>query len=735
MLGTVERYLSYTYGAVTYSIDMFGETVGEISTSPANLGQQAVIDVDNTGIYLYDTTARLVMSVNKEGDGTKYLSDDGTYKTIDIPDVDLTGYATESYVTTAISGKADKATTLAGYGITDAKISNGVITLGSSSITPLTGVTSSMITTALGYTPYNAANFTRANIKSTLGISDWALASAKPSYAFSEITDTPTTLSGYGITDAQRAVYLYGGASTDYADTTVNPNILAYQSSSDKSKFWFYDTKYYQEQSETANRTQIAWGYLDYGMKQRYYADSAWSNWVTFLHSGNYNSYAPTLTGTGASGTWGISITGNAATATKATQDGSGNVIVNTYATKSELNNTLTEANLYTDDVIETLVGTAPETLDTIHELATAVSENQEIIDNIESAITNKVDKVSGKGLSTNDYTTAEKNKLAGIASGAEVNVQSDWSVTDSTSDAYIKNKPTIPTVPSSLKNPYSLTIQKNGTTVTNGTYDGSAAKTVNITVPTKVSELTNDSGYKTTDTNTTYTFASGTNSFKVTPSGGSAQTVTVTPSIAAASTSAAGLMSAADKTKLNGIATGATANTGTVTSVATGVGLTGGTISTSGTVKAKLRSETALTVDSAAATTTSGRVYPVAVDKTGYLAVNVPWTDTNTTYTDADILAKLKNVDGSGSGLDADTLDGVDNGELTARLVNGTYTKSGGEQYPSYVPSGKVRWNMMRITSDYFNVDPSDTYTYCDWMMMDNYTGSDVPYVTMIGV
>lgn len=49
--------------------------------------------------------------------------------------------------------------------------------------------------------------------------------------------------------------------------------------------------------------------------------------------------------------------------------------------------------------------------------------------------------------------------------------------------------------------------------------------------------------------------------------------------------------------------------------------------------VKAKLRSETALTVDSAAATTTSGRVYPVAVDKTGYLAVNVPWTDNNTTY------------------------------------------------------------------------------------------------------
>ena len=34
------------------------------------------------------------------------------------------------------------------------------------------------------------------------------------------------------------------------------------------------------------------------------------------LHAGNYNSYSPTLTGTGASGTWGISITGNAATVT-----------------------------------------------------------------------------------------------------------------------------------------------------------------------------------------------------------------------------------------------------------------------------------------------------------------------------------------------------------------------------------------------------------------------------------
>lgn len=51
----------------------------------------------------------------------------------------------------------------------------------------LTGITSSMVTTALGYTPYNSANFTKANIKTTLGISDWALAAAKPSYTAAEV--------------------------------------------------------------------------------------------------------------------------------------------------------------------------------------------------------------------------------------------------------------------------------------------------------------------------------------------------------------------------------------------------------------------------------------------------------------------------------------------------------------------------------------------------------------------
>lgn len=73
------------------------------------------------------------------------------------------------------------------------------------------------------------------------------------------------------------------------------------------------------------------------------------------------------------------------------------------------------------------------------------------------------------------------------------------------------------------------------------------------------------------------------------------------------------------------------TSNTGTVTKVSTGIGLTGGDITGSGTVKAKLKSETAHTASSATPTNESGKQYAVGVDKDGYLSVNVPWTDNDT--------------------------------------------------------------------------------------------------------
>ena len=53
----------------------------------------------------------------------------------------------------------------------------------------LKSISKTSIINALGYTPFNNASFTKANIKSTLGISDWALAASKPTYSASEIVN------------------------------------------------------------------------------------------------------------------------------------------------------------------------------------------------------------------------------------------------------------------------------------------------------------------------------------------------------------------------------------------------------------------------------------------------------------------------------------------------------------------------------------------------------------------
>ena len=118
-------------------------------------------------------------------------------------------------------------------------------------------------------------------------------------------------------------------------------------------------------------------------------------------------------------------------------------------------------------------------------------------------------DLVDDTGQTNKFMTSAEKTKLSGIAAGAEVNVQSDWNQTTTTADDYIKNKPTLaavatsgsyndlsnkPTIPT--VNNATLTIQKNGTTVKTFTANASTNVTANITVPTKTSDITNDSNF-----------------------------------------------------------------------------------------------------------------------------------------------------------------------------------------------------------------------------------------------
>lgn len=64
------------------------------------------------------------------------------------------------------------------------------------------------------------------------------------------------------------------------------------------------------------------------------------------------------------------------------------------------------------------------EDLNSNFDIDSAMNDNWDTIDNAISDLSgNKVDKVAGKQLSTEDYSTAEKTKLGNIAAGAQVNV------------------------------------------------------------------------------------------------------------------------------------------------------------------------------------------------------------------------------------------------------------------------------------------------------------------------
>ena len=75
----------------------------------------------------------------------------------------------------------------------------------------------------------------------------------------------------------------------------------------------------------------------------------------------------------------------------------------------------MTEAKSYTDAQIAALINGAPEALDTLKEIADKLADNDDAVAALVSSIAGKVDKVTGKDLSSNDYTTAEKTKLAGL--------------------------------------------------------------------------------------------------------------------------------------------------------------------------------------------------------------------------------------------------------------------------------------------------------------------------------
>lgn len=188
-----------------------------------------------------------------------------------------------------------------------------------------------------------------SNARPASDVSAWAKASTKPSYSWGEITGKPTTFtpashthnyagssSAGGIAYNASALYLNPSSRQDSADIDLTPEdyqnrvtcMLATSSMStgkppeDGHILTFgWDNSRWGAQmaigAETYNHLYIR-GAIPDGDK------TVWEKWKTILDSSNYTSYTVTKTGSGASGTWDINVsgssascTGNAKTATK----------------------------------------------------------------------------------------------------------------------------------------------------------------------------------------------------------------------------------------------------------------------------------------------------------------------------------------------------------------------------------------------------------------------------------
>lgn len=135
-----------------------------------------------------------------------------------------------------------------------------------------------------------------------------------------------------------------------------------------------------------------------------------------------------------------------------------GNFNAEAQAIRQLIDTAYASANGYTDNKIAQLINGAPSTLDTLKEIADALEDNANVVDVLNEAIGKKANAAEV------DSILVLKADKTSIGNG-------------------------------------TLTIQKNGTNIQTFTANQSGSSTANIIVPTKTSELTNDSGFKTTDT------------------------------------------------------------------------------------------------------------------------------------------------------------------------------------------------------------------------------------------
>ena len=247
----------------------------------------------------------------------------------------------------ALDGKAASATTLSGYGITDAKIASGTITLGSSTITPLTaassldasklgdsGVTAQTWGNTSQQTPSHGGTFNIPYF--TVNAKGIVTGAGTTTVKLPTDNNTDTLMTQAVSTAANRYPLLLCPTATATTDQGAKTGIFA--------KSVWINPSTNEVISGGANAFRMVNG--NYGA---FWRNDGSNTYLLVTASGDqYGSWTTARPITVANSTGICSINGTAASATKATQDASGNVITTTYATKSELPTAVTTSQIDT---------------------------------------------------------------------------------------------------------------------------------------------------------------------------------------------------------------------------------------------------------------------------------------------------------------------------------------------------------------------------------------------------
>ena len=218
--------------------------------------------------------------------------------------------ATTTNHTHTFASLTDKPTTISGYGITDA-LTNKYISykadfqhyvillcqIGANSTKTYHTINGIFLTSIGGSTRYQAAYI-------NVHCSDWT-SGHNEYYGF-----TP-----FGLGTKCRLVTCTYQSGQYLAITFENTQATSIYFDGSYSNILFTPILYYTSDTSTVENSEIYNSITEVTYNKIPLISSA----ETALTSSNYNTYAPKLDGTGATGTWGISISGNAATATNLT--------------------------------------------------------------------------------------------------------------------------------------------------------------------------------------------------------------------------------------------------------------------------------------------------------------------------------------------------------------------------------------------------------------------------------